>query len=67
MTKVDIEMKKIEKWYSANESTVDNLVDIVINKIKLYTSIPKHVEYAFSFDEDQLKTDLIKYLYNQMR
>lgn len=67
MTKVNIEMKKIEKWYSANKCTVDNLIDIVIIKIKLYTSIPKHIEYAFSFDEDQLKSDLIKYLYNQMR
>jgi hypothetical protein len=52
-----------DKWYYENKEVVDSIVKQLIRKLKENVYISTYLNYSFSFDEDNLEKDLIKYIY----
>ena len=53
----------IDVWYNNNKQIIDDIINIIIRKLNQHTSFPRGIPYDYSFDFENLKMDLIEYLY----
>jgi len=57
----------MDNWYENNKADVNDLIDIVIDRLKRDTSFPREISYDYFFDWECLRRDLIRYLYYSNR
>jgi hypothetical protein len=54
---------KTTTWYISNEVEINSLIDDIIEKT-YGLNIPRHVQYNFYINEEQLRVSLLEYIYN---
>lgn len=52
-----------DSWYTMHKVKIDEILEIIYRTLKHQISLPKFIPYNFKFEWEQMRVQMIEYLY----